>query len=221
MAPLPVTRAVIFDLDGLLVDSEPIWWQVERRVFAEFGVDLTDDDCRSTTGLRCDEVVAHWRRERGWTPDVPSAVVVDRIIDGMVETLGDDPPPMDGAHAAVEMARACAPRVAVASSSPLRLIEAVVAGLGLEDSFDLLVSAERERFGKPHPAVYRRALARLEADPLRSVAIEDSPNGVRSAVAADLRCIAVPEPHHRREVESLTTIVLDSLGDLTAAHLQR
>jgi sugar-phosphatase len=210
---------VIFDLDGLLVDSEPVWWRIEQQVFAEVGVELSDDDCRSTTGLRCDEVVAHWRRRRGWTPTVSDPEVVDRILDGMVAALGSDPPAMAGAHRAVALSRGCADAVAVASSSPLRLIEAVVVGLGLGDAFDVLVSAEHEEFGKPHPAVYLRTLDRLGADAARSVALEDSPNGVRAAVAAGLRCVAVPESHHRIEVASLTDIVLDALTDLTVAHL--
>ena len=215
---MSVVRAVIFDLDGLLVDSEPIWWRVEQSVFAELGVILSDDDCRSTTGLRCDEVVTHWRGERGWEVPVTDDEVVRRILDGMVVALGDDPPLMAGAREAVALAREHADAVAVASSSPLRLIEAVVAGLGLADSFDDLVSAEHEAFGKPHPAVYLRAMARLGVGAAEAVALEDSPNGVRAAVAAGLRCIAVPEPHHRREVEPIADLVLDSLLELRVEH---
>jgi mannitol-1-/sugar-/sorbitol-6-/2-deoxyglucose-6-phosphatase len=210
--------AVIFDLDGVLIDSEPLWERVERAVFAEVGVSLTTEDCVLTRGMRCDEVVAFWFRRRPWTGASPGDIQ-RRIIDGMADAIEREVEPCPGAHDAIAAASELGVPLAIASSSPTRLIEAAVRRLGAADVMRALVSAEHEEFGKPHPAVYLTAAAALAVDPARCVAIEDSAFGVRAARAAGMRCIAVPAPAQRDDIEPLASRTLTSLLDLRVEHL--
>lgn len=211
-------RAAIFDLDGLLIDSEPLWRRVEIARFAEVGVTLTEAQCAETTGLRIDEVVALRHRQRPWTS--PScADVTARIVDEMVARIGEATPKPGGAQAIAACEHAGL-RLAVASSSPLRLIEAALDALGVRERFELVMSAEREPYGKPHPAVFLRTAERLGVAPLECLVLEDSLNGVIAAKAARMRCVAVPEGEGARDPRfALADRVLGSLEELDRAAL--
>jgi len=185
-------RAAIFDLDGLLIDSEPLWQRAEHELFATVGLQLSASEVAETTGLRIDEVVALRHRQQPWeTPSVAelSEQIVTRVI-ALVLAEGVAKP--GGARAIALCARAGL-HLAVASSSPLRLIDASLARLGLRDQFAEVVSAEREPYGKPHPAVFLSAAARLGVAPTECLVFEDSLNGVIAAKAARMICVAVPE----------------------------
>lgn len=211
-------RAAIFDLDGLLVDSEPLWRRAEVEHFAAVGLHLTDAECEETTGLRIDEVVALRHRQHPWAePSVE--VITARIVDRMVELLGAHAPAKAGGAHAVEVCARSGLRLAVASSSPLRLIEAALAGLGLRERFELVVSAERDAYGKPHPAVFLRTAEQLGVPPVSCVVLEDSLHGLVAAKAARMACVAVPERTDPRF--ALADLVLPSLEALDAAALAR
>jgi HAD superfamily hydrolase (TIGR01509 family) len=210
---------VIFDVDGLLIDTEPVWLEVELAVFGELGVVLTAEDCRVTTGLRNDEVVRYWYERRPWSGTALDEVE-RRIIDAMAVAIATRGTALPGAVDAVELAGGLGVPVAVASSSPMRLIEASLQRLGLVGAFVAVVSAENEPFGKPHPGVYRTTVGQLGVDPHWCVALEDSPNGGRAAKAAGMACIGVPTPEHHDEVAALADLVLPSLVELTADHLR-
>ena len=184
-------RAVIFDLDGVLVDSEKLWRDVEIAVFGTLGVPLDDERCRETTGLRVDEVVAYWNARFPWrTGDLAS--VGDAIVAEMLARI-PTAPGIPGAVEAVECCAAEGLRLAVASSSPEPLITAALDGLGVAPLIEIVHSAMEEELGKPHPAVYLTAAANLGVPPVECVAVEDSLNGVIAAKAARMACIAVPE----------------------------
>ncbi|MEQ1508359.1 MAG: hexitol phosphatase HxpB [Myxococcota bacterium] len=186
-------RAVVFDLDGLLIDSEPLWQQVEIAAFGALGIPLTAADAAETTGLRIDAVVAHRYTPSGGGPS-REAVTAD-IVARMVAAVTDRGVALPGAVDAVAAARAVADRIGLASSSPRVLIDAALARLGLSGAFDAVASAEGEPYGKPHPAVYLTLAARLGVEPARCLAVEDSVNGMIAAKAARMRCAVVPEPH--------------------------
>jgi mannitol-1-/sugar-/sorbitol-6-/2-deoxyglucose-6-phosphatase len=189
-----VLRAAIFDLDGLLVDSEPLWRRAEIERFAEVGLHLDDAACAETTGLRIDEVVALRHRQQPWqAPSV--AEVTERIVARMAVLLREEASAMPGAARAVELCREAGLRLAVASSSPERLIEAALARLGLRGRFELVLSAEHEPYGKPHPAVFLRTAERLGVAPGACLVFEDSLHGLVAAKAARMTCVAVPELH--------------------------
>jgi mannitol-1-/sugar-/sorbitol-6-/2-deoxyglucose-6-phosphatase len=192
---LPIA-AVILDMDGVLIDTEPVWRSAESEIFAGLGLRLDEMDMASTMGMRVPEVVAHWRWARPWAnaavSDPTDAEIADRIIDRLVAHVVDMGEPRPGAIRVPALMRQLGLAVAIASSSPPRLIDAVCDRLGLGD-ITIRCSAAAEALGKPAPDVYLAAARRLGLEPALCLAVEDSPNGVLSAVAAGMRCIAVPD----------------------------
>lgn len=201
-------------MDGVLIDTEPVWRQVEHDVLARVGVELTDEQLRETWGMRLEEVVDHWYRERTWNGIRPRAVR-RAILHGMVSHVRDHGAPLPGAIEAVEMARDAGLRIGIASSSSRELIDAVVERLGIAGLIEAVCTADDEVKGKPDPAVYLSAARALEAVPSRCVAIEDSPAGVSAAVAAGMRCIGVRSKGALAGDIGHAHLVLDSLVDLT------
>src|SRR5215210_6732438 len=212
--PEPMLRAVIFDMDGVLIDSEPFWQESEMEVFGRAGLALTREMCLQTMGLRVDEVVGYWRSKRAFD-DAPAGALEDAIVGGVVGRILSKGEAKEGAARALDFFRARGLRVALASSSAYRLIGAVTERLGLAGEFEVAYSAEEEEYGKPHPGVYLTTARRLGVAPAECVAIEDSFNGVLAAKSARMKCVAVPEPAQRHDPRfAIADAVLDSLADL-------
>jgi HAD superfamily hydrolase (TIGR01509 family) len=210
-----VIRACIFDMDGVLIDTEPVWRRVERDVFARVGVELTDEQLRQTWGKRIAEVVDHWYAVRPWHGVRPKAVERE-ILRQMVEHVRSEGVVLPGATEAVQTAHAMGLRIAIASSSSHELIDAVVQRLGIADVIAGVCSADDEALGKPDPAVYASAARMVDVPPVDCVAVEDSPAGVRSAKAAGMACIAVrTDPNTTDEQLAGADAVIASLLDLT------
>lgn len=213
--------AVIWDCDGTMIDSEPLWHIAEHEVFTSLGMHWTDGDGLSTTGLRIDAVVQHWADTRGWPdptgPGRSPADVTARIVAEMANLIRTRGKPLPGLSQAIALCKANGVRLAVASSSPRVLIDAALVALGLSDTFEVIASGGDEVFGKPHPATYLTAAARLGVAPTRCLAIEDSINGVLSAKAARMKVVAVPmvDPSGRPLDRGfgIADIVLRSLED--------
>jgi len=187
-------RAVIFDMDGVLVDSEPLWRLAERQTFAEIGIELSDSDCEQTMGMRTDEVIQFWYRRSPW--DGPSPAEVEaRLEKRMQELIAERATAMAGVEESIAMARGEGLALGLATSSTHVLIEAVLDKLDIADVFEVTHSAVEEELGKPHPAVFLTTARLLGVTPAECVAIEDSIAGVRSAKAAGMRVISVPPPH--------------------------
>lgn len=180
-------------MDGLLIDSEPLWREAEIDVFSSLGLSLTEAMCRQTTGLRVDEVVRYWHARLPWTGDSHEQVAA-RLLAAAERRIIQHGSLMDGARDTVVELHDRGAQLAIASSSPMRLIRTVVERFDLERYFKVLHSAEHEAAGKPDPAVYRTTIARLGADPADCVAFEDSLSGVRAAKSAGATVIAVPAP---------------------------
>lgn len=178
-------------MDGVLVDSEPIWRAVERDVFGGLGIEVTDEDLFETMGVRVADVVARWHRRSPW--DEPSREEVARsIVDRVAEAIEREGAFNREAISAIDYVDGLGLRLALASSSPMRLIRSVLSVGGLADRFEVVLSAEDEERGKPDPAVYLSAARELGVPPERCLAVEDSVNGVRSAKDAGMVCVAVP-----------------------------
>ena len=184
-------------MDGLLIDSEPVWREAERAVFAELGVELTEEELLGTTGMTIEEVIPPWRRREprrdGDAERLSDAEVADRITDLVAERVRAEGEPMPGVMEALALMRRLGLRLAIASSSPSGMIDVVCERLGLT-SIEVRCSAMEEERGKPAPDVFLTAARRLGMAPERCLAIEDSPSGVQAARAAGMRCIAVPDP---------------------------
>lgn len=208
--------AVVFDLDGLLVDTEALWREAQIAVLGGCGVPLGPERCRTTKGMFVGEVVQHWHERHPW-PAPSVAQVTDELVAVACDLISARAGAMPGSAVALERCAALGLPVAVASSSPLRVIRVALRAVGLTDLVRLVCSAEQERRGKPDPAVYLRAAERLGVPAGRCVAVEDAPVGVRAAVAAGMRCLAVPEPREAAAVRAAgAAAVLASLDELDA-----
>ena len=186
-------KAAIFDMDGLLIDSEPLWKAAEIEVFGALGVPLTKELCQQTTGVRLDGVVRHWFARYPWRG--PSHAEVEaRVLEAVGRRIVEEGSLMPGVEATIEALLAARYELAVASSSPLGLMQAALEQLGIIDVFSVLNSAEEEQAGKPDPAVYLTTLSRLEIGAQDCIAFEDSVLGVQAAKAAGIAVVAVPDP---------------------------
>ena len=194
--------------------------QAEVEVLGALGVPLTLECCQETTGLRMDETVCYWAARHPWT-GTSLEEVVGRILHRVLALLSERAPLKPGVLESLAVVRRAGLRLAVASSSPLGLIEGAVERVGLQDVFEQLVSAEGERFGKPHPAVYLTTAARLGVPPEACLALEDSVNGVYAAKGAGMHCIAVPERWPVDPRFSAADAVIRSLLELQADLLTR
>ncbi len=188
-------KAAIFDMDGVLIDSEPLWRRVEREVFASVGVALSLADCEQSMGLRSDELVMYWYERFPWTG--PSPEEVERTLNARVTHLIErEGSGMPGAVSTVAEMHRAGLAVGLASSSPMSVIEAVVRKLHIEPYLSAVCSADDEVQGKPDPAVYLTAARHLGVAPSDCVAFEDSLRGLESALGAGMFVVAIPAPHH-------------------------
>jgi sugar-phosphatase len=208
--------ALIFDMDGVLIDSEPLWRRAEIEVFSSVGLPLVEADCFKTQGLRIDEVVAFWFERHPW-PGASCAEVSDQIVSRMVALIQQEGQPMPGVRESIAEAEAQGWRLGLASSSSSRLIQTVLDRFELAGVFEATRSAEKEARGKPAPDVYLATAREMDIAPERCVAVEDSPNGMKSALAAGMRCIAVPDPELQDDPRfAIATYTIASLEALPA-----
>jgi mannitol-1-/sugar-/sorbitol-6-/2-deoxyglucose-6-phosphatase len=211
-----MVKAVIFDLDGTLIDSEPTYWAAWRDVFAPFGLSISDDEFRRHMGWKPLDVANDFLAMAGVTGD--SEALVQQLVEAMIAHL--PPALLPGATEALELTRGLGLSVALATGTAARLARATTDSLGFSSYFDAIISAEGEPYGKPHPAVFISAAEALGVAPEQCVVIEDAPNGVLAAKAAKMRCICVPDQTHRDDrVVAISDLILDSLTDLRSDHL--
>ena len=206
-------NTVIFDMDGLLIDSEPLWGQAMREVFATVGVELSMEQASHTTGLRTVEVVDYWHNFFKWEGK-STEQVTNEIIDSITAKIIKEGEVMEGLEYILNYFEQKKFKMGLASSSPLRLIEAAVAHFGIKDRFQVISSAEFETHGKPHPAVYLSCAKALGSNPLQCIAFEDSVTGMTAAKAARMKVVVVPELHNRNNKRyALADVQLTSLKD--------
>ncbi len=182
--------AVIFDMDGVLIDSEPHWHTAEIEVFGSVGVPLTEEKCLETTGLRTDALVDHWFERYPWNGPTKSEIV-RRVQDRVRELVVANGTAIPGAVELVASLRAAGVTLAVCSSSPRFLIEATCTKLGIFSDFVVVQSAEDCPRGKPHPDPYLATAERLGLAPSACVVIEDSINGIKSAKSAGMSVLGI------------------------------
>lgn len=206
----------MFDLDGVLTDSEQLWEDVRAAYVRDRGGPWSERDQRALMGMSTPEWAAYVSERLGGSPPVEQ--VAGEVIEAMRERYDRDLPLLPGAADAV---RRLAERftLGLASSSPPVLIEAALERLGAADLFAAATSSEEVERGKPAPDVYLEAARRIGADPGGCVAVEDSSNGIRSARGAGMAVIAYPNRHYPPEPEALglAASTIDSLAELTPA----
>jgi HAD superfamily hydrolase (TIGR01509 family) len=206
--------AVIFDLDGVLLDSEQLWNRAKEALVRDTGGTWRESAPRDMMGMSAPEWSAYLHDELG-VPLDPEAI--DRQVVARMEELYRTRLPL--LHGAVDAVRALAARwpLGLASSSNREIIDLALKEAGIARDFAVSVSSEEVARGKPAPDVYLEAARRLGVPPEECVAVEDSSNGLRSAVAADMTVIAVPNPHYPPDADALAlaAVVLKTLRELT------
>jgi mannitol-1-/sugar-/sorbitol-6-/2-deoxyglucose-6-phosphatase len=190
--------AVIYDMDGVLTDSEPLWKIAMEDVFKSVGCPLTKEDFQRTVGLRIDEVINYWYQVSPW-PNASPKEVENAIVQRMIELLTARATPLLGVVESLEFFSSKGLKIGLATSSYQVLIDCILDTLQIRHFFQTVHSAEYELFGKPHPAVYLTAAKNLELDPRRCLVIEDSLNGIISGKAARMTVFCVPEKTHHPE----------------------
>ena len=198
-----------------LIDSEPFWRESEIEVFGRNGLRLTEADCILTTGMRIGEVTRYWYERRPWNGPEPE-ILAGEILRGVIRRVHERGTAMAGLPEAIRLFRSRGFRLALASSSALSLIDAVIDRLVLRPQFEVICSAENEPRGKPHPDVYLSAARKLGLPGANCLAVEDSIAGVQAAKAAGMKCIAIPLPELRDDPRySTADLIFDSLTQIT------
>ena len=200
-------------MDGLLIDSEPLWWEAEIETAKMAGLELDKTQVVKTAGLRVDKIIDFWFNIKPWTTpskkELEKALVADLI--SRVEARGKE---MPGAIRVLEMVKEKKVKTALASSSLLRIIDAAVNKLGIRNYFDEIYSAEFEEHGKPHPGVYLTTAKMLDVAPEHCLVFEDSFNGLLAAKSARMKCVCVPDESIREDARlAIADLVIPSLLD--------
>lgn len=178
-------------MDGLLIDSEPLWQEAGAEMLNDYNIVLTDEQYRSSTGLRTPEWIDHWFGHFG----IPKAKALETsraTEDNAIEKIRTKGKAMPGVKKVMDFFKERNFRIGLASSSPMRLIEMVTDQLQLRNYIDIFTSAEKLAYGKPHPQVFIECADALKAHPRECVVFEDSFNGMIAAKAAKMKCVVVP-----------------------------
>ncbi len=208
-------------MDGLLVDSEPLWQDAEMTVFGEVGLHLSREQCKETMGWRLDEVVAFRYRQFPWE-HISQEEVEERIVEEVIRLVKQKAMPLPGVAYALDFFAQKNIPLGLASSSASRIIATVLEKFGINDRFEVVRSAEKEAFGKPHPGIFLETAKALKANPVYSIVLEDSLNGVIAAKAARMTCIAVPEAaNYDNPKFNIADLLLSSLEELNEEHFHR
>ncbi|MDC1403382.1 hexitol phosphatase HxpB [Crocinitomicaceae bacterium] len=188
-------KVVIFDMDGVLIDSEPLWKIGMQRIFDSIGCNLTKKDFQKTVGLRIDEVIEYWYEVSPWE-GYSVKEVETQIMSEMVKLIHENGVPLPGVVDTIRFLKEKGIKIGLATSSFTILIEAVLKTLNLTEAFGFVHSAENEAYGKPHPAVYLTVAEKLGERPLDCLVIEDSVTGIIAGKAARMTVVAIPEKIH-------------------------
>lgn len=187
-------NTVIFDMDGLLIDSEPLWNEAAAEVFRQYGIQLSKEQYASTTGMRIKEFVIWWFAKNNIATEQAAKAEQD-IIQLVIQKVAAKGKAMQGLEHIFNFFISRKFRIGLASSSPMSLINVVVDKLGVRNYLDAINTADHLPLGKPHPQVYLDCAAALQSHPQECICFEDSFNGLIAAKAAGMKCVVVPAVH--------------------------
>ncbi len=206
-------NTVLFDMDGLLLDTEPLWGECMMRIAEKHGIPITGDRFKETTGLRIYEVTEYWSVKYPWKGSTHSDVA-EEILDDIIETSKSRAGVLKGVVETLELLKRYNFKIGLASSSPSRMINTLVAHFHLHHYFDCITSADAVALGKPHPAVFLHCAENLKSSPMQCVVLEDSVNGMIAGKAARMKVIVVPDALHFHDPKfALADKKLNSLED--------
>jgi mannitol-1-/sugar-/sorbitol-6-/2-deoxyglucose-6-phosphatase len=214
-------KAVIFDMDGLLIDSEPLWWEAEIEVAKIVDIHLTKTSVLETTGLRTDKIIEHWFGKKPWISP-PKKEIEDALVKNLISRVKKSGAEKPGARNILEFVKKKKVKTALASSSCMSIICAATEKLGIREYFDEVYSAEFEEHGKPHPGVYITAAKMLDVAPEYCLTFEDSFNGLLSAKSARMKCVCVPDDVFLGNSKlAIADLVLPSLLDFKESNWEK
>lgn len=206
-------------MDGLLIDSEPLWHDASKKALQSVGVDLTKEDFSKTLGRGITNAIDDWYHMKPWK-GASQAEIKALIIDDFVELVKNGGKAKPGVPEVLELFKSKPLPMAIASSTDYKIIDTVVDTLKIRGYFKVIYSAEHETHGKPHPGVFISTAKRLKVEPRQCLVFEDAPSGVLAAKAAHMKCIAVPEPEVKDHPFIQTAdIIIDSLEEFDEATL--
>jgi mannitol-1-/sugar-/sorbitol-6-/2-deoxyglucose-6-phosphatase len=211
--------AAIFDMDGVLIDSEPFWRKAEIELFKNVGVELTEEMCLNTMGLTCFDAVNFWYNRFHWVGKTPEEMT-NEIELHVINSIRNNGKPMKGVEYIINFFNKHSILIALASSSSIRIIEAVLDRLSLRNDFKIYHSAQYEKKGKPDPAVFLSTARLLKVKAEECLVFEDSINGIKAGLSAGMKVVGVPEPHMQNDERySQAHLVIHSLKDFSEQHL--
>ena len=191
-------KAIIFDMDGVLIDSEPLWRKAEIETFAKLGLSFTDEMCMQTMGMRTKEVIEYWFKITPWEGKSVKEVEID-LLQRVTQLIVEEGDAMKGVENALRYFKNKGLKVALASSSSSSLIEAVIEKLQIKKYFEVIESAEYLDFGKPHPEIFTKTAKKLGVHANECLVIEDSFNGVLAAKSAMMKVVAIPDKESKND----------------------
>ncbi|MEJ8306311.1 HAD family phosphatase [Saccharibacillus sacchari] len=211
-------EAFIFDMDGVIIDSEPMHFEVDRKVMEYYGYPITQEKLEGYVGMTNPELWKAIREEFGMAQTVEE--IIEYQLGHKIEVLrAAEMQPIEGIRELLaELKKGNIPR-AVASSSPPVFIEAVLEKFGLRNEFQVVVSGEQVPKGKPAPDVFLRAAEQLGVDPARCVVLEDSKHGIDAAKAAGMCCIGFVNPNSGNQDLSRANLIVNRIGDIKLSDL--
>jgi sugar-phosphatase len=186
---MKILKAVIFDMDGVIVDSERLWEKAEKEIFSALGVIVTDEYAGLTKSMTTSEVTKFWFDKFPW-PDKDLDVVEQMVVSRVIELLGTEDCLIHGVKEFIKKLRAKDYKIGLATNSPTRIISTVLQKLNLADLFDTVCSSEFENNGKPDPAIYLTTARKLNIEANKCIAIEDSYSGMLAAKKAGMKVVA-------------------------------
>lgn len=204
-------QGVIFDLDGTLIDSEPLWQEAEIEIFKEEGLSLNRIDCLKTKGLPSSEAVKFWHNKIE-NPKKEAALLTQELNQRVVTLMKDKGELKPGVIEILEFVKSKNLPMGIASASSMAHIKTVIDKFELNSYFNLIYSGDFERFGKPHPGIYISACEKLKIDPIYSLAVEDSFNGLLAAKSARMKAVALLDEGQIDEtIYNFADLKIDSL----------
>ncbi len=214
-------HAALFDMDGLLLDTEPSWGRVMKAKAEAHGILIPMNRVRETAGLRIIEVCHHWQRNFPWPEGLSPESLSKEIVDGVVETSKREGSILPGVLSLLEDLEKEGWKIGLASSSPLRMIEALLQHFGITSFFHAVISADTAALGKPHPEVYLQCASRLSVGAHQCVVLEDTVNGCIAGKAARMKTFAVPHKEWASDPRfAIADKVVGSLEGVRAGDLE-
>jgi sugar-phosphatase len=206
-------------MDGLIIDSEPLWRKAEIEAFKDIGFDFTESMCIETMGMRIDQVVHYWWKQLKWSSPLEKEVV-DNIQSKMVKLINKEGILLPGVLEAINLLHSKNIPIALASSSSMKLITTVLDKLQIKSFFSVIHSAENEKAGKPDPAVFLTTAKLLNIEPSKCLVLEDSKAGLNAGLNAGMRTILIPEKKEDIIWQKKSFKVLNTMKDFNFNYLK-